>query len=221
MKSTSYLLAAPGTPRREFLRKLSLSAAFFTVPGAFAEALSRKTASVEEGPFYPHQLPLDTDNDLIIVNNSITPAVGQVTHLTGRLLNAGGSPIRNATIEIWEVDGTGVYLADRPHQAKYDANFQGFGRFLTGSTGEYYFRAIKPVAYPGRCAPHIHFKVRRQGQEAWNTQLFVKGERGNEQDGIYRNIGSAQDRASVTVDFTPIKGSAAGELAARFDIVLG
>jgi protocatechuate 3,4-dioxygenase beta subunit len=221
MKSTSPLsLAAARAPRREFLRNLGLGAAFFTVRGAFAEELSRKTASVEEGPFYPPQLPLDTDNDLIIVNNSITPAVGQITHLSGRLLDASGSPIRNATIEIWEVDGMGVYLADRPHQAKYDANFQGFGRFLTGSTGEYYFRAIKPVSYPGRRAPHIHFKIRRKGQEPWNTQLFVKGEPGNEQDGIYRRIGDAQARASVTVDFVPLPDSRIGEVAARFDIVL-
>jgi protocatechuate 3,4-dioxygenase beta subunit len=208
------------TPRREFLRQLGLGAAFFTVRGAFAEELSRKTAAVGEGPFYPPQLPLDTDNDLIIVNNSITPAVGQITHLSGRLLNASGSPIRDATIEIWEVDHTGIYLADKANHAKYDANFQGFGRFLTGSTGEYYFRAIKPVSYPGRRAPHIHFKVRRKGQEPWNTQLFVKGEPGNEQDGIYRDIGDAQARASVTVDFVPLPDSRIGEVAARFDIVL-
>jgi protocatechuate 3,4-dioxygenase beta subunit len=208
------------TPRREFFRRLSLGAALFTVPGVFAEELSRKTASSEEGPFYPPQLPLDTDNDLIIVNNSITPAVGQIAHVSGRLLDAGGSPIRNATVEIWEVDSLGVYLADRPHQTKYDANFQGFGRFLTGSTGEYYFRAIKPVAYPGRRAPHIHFKIRRKGQEPWNTQLFVKGEPGNEQDGIYRRIGDAEARATVTVDFVPLPDSRIAEVAARFDIIL-
>jgi protocatechuate 3,4-dioxygenase, beta subunit len=221
MKSPSpYPWAAHGTPRRAFLRQLGLGAAFFTVRGAFAEELSRKTAMVEEGPFYPPQLPLDTDNDLIIVNNSITPAVGQIAHVSGRLLDAGGSPIRNATIEVWEVDSNGIYLADQTNKAKYDANFQGFGRFLTGSTGEYYFRAIKPVSYPGRRAPHIHFKVRRKGQEPWNTQLFVKGEPGNEQDGIYKRIGDAQARASVTVDFVPLPDSRIGEVAARFDIIL-
>jgi len=221
MKSTSPIfVSAARAPRRDFLRTLGLGAAFFTVRGAFAEELSRKTASVEEGPFYPPQLPLDTDNDLIIVNNSITPAVGQITYLSGRLMDAGGSPIRNATTEIWEVDGSGIYLADKSNKAKYDANFQGFGRFLTGSTGEYYFRAIKPVSYPGRRAPHIHFKIRRKGREPWNTQLFVKGEAGNEQDGIYKRIGDAQARDSVTVDFVPLPDSRIGEVAARFDIIL-
>ena len=217
---TPHSPVASSTPRRDFLRQLGLGAALFTVRGAFAEELSRKTASAEEGPFYPPKLPLDTDNDLIIVNNSITPAVGQITHLSGRLLSASGSPIRDATIEIWEVDHAGIYLADQSHRAKYDANFQGFGRFLTGSTGEYYFRAIKPVSYPGRRAPHIHFKIRRQGQEPWNTQLFVKGEPGNEQDGIYMRIGDAQARDTVTVDFVPLPDSRIGEVAARFDIIL-
>ena len=207
--------------RRGFIRQTAFAAGLFTVPGLFAEELTRKTAWVEEGPFYPYKLPLDTDNDLIIVNDSITPAVGEITHLSGRLLDARGGPIRNATIEIWEVDNTGVYLADRENQRKFDANFQGFGRFLTGSTGEYYFRAIKPVAYAGRRAAHIHFKVKMKGREPWTTQLFVKGFPGNDQDNIWRRIGGERERASVTAEFVPVKASRIGELAARFDIVLG
>src|ERR1017187_2946900 len=104
--------------RRRFLGQLGLGAALFAVRGAFAEELSRRTAWVEEGPFYPPKLPLDTDNDLIIVNDSITPAVGEVTHLSGRLLNGRGDPIRNATLEIWSTDNSGVYLAGRGNQAR-------------------------------------------------------------------------------------------------------
>jgi len=161
--------------RRQFIRQLGLAGALFTVRGAFAEELARKTTTktawVEEGPFYPPKLPLDTDNDLLIVNDAITPAIGEITHLSGRILDTKGDPIRNAAVEIWSVDHDGVYLADRANQGKFDANFQGFGRFMTGSTGEYYFRTLKPVRYPGRQAPHIHFKIKRQGREAWTTQL--------------------------------------------------
>ena len=210
--------------RRQFLRQVSLGAALFSVPGVFAEELSHKTVTrtawVEEGPFYPPKLPLDTDNDLIIVNDSITPAVGEVAHLSGRLLDAKGEPIRNATIEIWSVDGQGIYLADKSNQTKYDANFQGFGRFLTGSTGDYYFRTLKPVNYHGRPAPHVHFKIKRKGQSDWTTQLFIKGAAGNSQDGIWRRI-EPSARESVTVDFVPVKESRIGEVAARFDIVPG
>jgi protocatechuate 3,4-dioxygenase beta subunit len=208
--------------RRNFIQRASLAAGLLAAPGLFAEELMRRTASVEEGPFYPYnKLPLDTDNDLIIVNDSITPAVGEITHLSGRLLKANGSPVSNATIEIWEVDHTGVYLADRGHQAKYDANFQGFGRFLTGSSGEYYFRTIKPVSYPGRRAPHIHFKVKMKGQEAWTTQLFIKGFAGNDEDGLWRSIRGQDARDSVSTNFVPVPGSRIGELSAHFDIVLG
>jgi protocatechuate 3,4-dioxygenase, beta subunit len=207
--------------RRNFFRRLSLAAALFSVPGLFAEQLARKTPWVEEGPFYPPRLPLDTDNDLIMVNDSITPAVGQITHISGRLLDAKGDPIRNATIELWEADNMGVYLADRPRRNQCDSHFQGFGRFLTGSTGNYYFRTIKPVSYSGRPAPHIHFKIKAKGREPFNTQLFVRGDQGNPRDQIWRRIGDEQTRALVTVDFAPVKESRIGELAARFDIVLG
>src|SRR5678816_1278496 len=138
------------TSRPDFLRRAALTAAFFSVRGLFAEELSRKTPAATEGPFYPPKLPLDTDNDLLIVNDSITPAVGEVAHISGKLLDQRGDPIRNATIELWEADHSGIYLADRSNQQKYDSHFQGFGRFLTGSTGEYYFRTIKPLPYTGR-----------------------------------------------------------------------
>jgi protocatechuate 3,4-dioxygenase beta subunit len=207
--------------RRHFLRTAGLAASLFTVRGAFAEELTRQTAWVEEGPFYPPKLPLDTDNDLLIINDSITPAVGEVTHLSGRLLDSKGDPIRNAEIEIWQVDHDAVYLASRGPQVQFDANFQGFGRFLTGSTGEYYFRTIKPVVYPGRLAPHIHFKVKRKGVEPWTTQLYIKGYADNLRDGVYSGIGDQKAQESVTVDFAPIKESVIGELAARFDIMPG
>src|ERR1035438_10452994 len=128
--------SATAASRRNFLHRLTLGAALFTVRGAFAEELTRKTAWVEEGPFYPPKLPLDTDNDLLIVNDSIPPAVGEITHLSGRLLDTRGEPIRNATIEIWEADNRGVYLADGRNRSNFDSNFQGFeiGRRSVGPT---------------------------------------------------------------------------------------
>src|ERR1700736_6361213 len=128
--------------RRRFLSTLTLGAAAFTTPGLFAEELARaRTPRMTEGPFYPPKLPLDTDNDLIIINNSITPAVGEITHLSGRIRGANGSPVRNALVEIWQVDNHGAYLhSGTSNRERRDRNFQGFGRFLTASSGEYYFR---------------------------------------------------------------------------------
>ena len=95
--------------RRHFISSTAASAAFFTTPGLFAEQLM-PTASMGEGPFYPDKLPLDTDNDLLLINDSITPAVGEITHLTGKVLTSNGSPLRNAFVEIWQTDANGSYL---------------------------------------------------------------------------------------------------------------
>lgn len=206
--------------RRTFCGSLAFTAAALTTPGLFAEELTRTPAQTE-GPFYPDKLPLDTDNDLIIVNDKLTPAVGEITHLTGRILDANGNPIRNALVEIWQVDNNAAYLhTGSSNREKWDSNFQGFGRFLTGSSGGYYFRTIKPVPYPGR-TPHIHVKVKVKGQRDFTTQCYIKGHAGNERDGIWRSIRDEKQRDNVTVDFAPMKDSKLGELAANFDVVLG
>ena len=188
--------------------------------GAFAEELTL-TPRQTEGPFYPDRLPLDTDNDLLIVNDTITPAAGEVTHLTGRILGPTGEPLKNALVEIWQCDANGAYLHGRTaNDDRRDKNFQGFGRFLTGSTGEYYFRTIKPVAYPGR-TPHIHFAIKVPGEERLTTQCYIKGEPRNARDGVLRGVRDEKQRASVQVPFEPIKDSKIGELAAKFDVVMG
>lgn len=211
---------APQEHRRRFLTRLGCASVLFAAPGAFAEALIQ-TPSQTEGPFYPDKLPLDTDNDLIIVNDSLTSAVGEITWLSGRILDAKGDPIRNATVEIWQCDAKGVYLHGSSNDAaKRDAHFQGFGRFLTGSSGEYLFRTIKPVPYPGR-TPHIHFAVKFKGRDKFTTQCYIQGEPQNERDSVLRGIRDEKARASVIVPFAPVKESKAGELAAKFDIVMG
>jgi protocatechuate 3,4-dioxygenase, beta subunit len=211
------------TTRRCFLGSAAAgvagAAAFFT-PGVFAEQLMQ-TPQQTEGPFYPNKLPLDTDNDLLAINDSLTPAVGAITYLSGRILDLRGNPIRGAIVEIWQVDNNGAYLhTGSVNRDKRDANFQGFGRFLTGSTGEYLFRTIKPVPYPGR-TPHIHYAVMMTGGEMFTTLCYIKGEPQNESDGVLKAIRDAKARESLIVAFAPVKASRIGELAARFDIVLG
>lgn len=207
--------------RREFLKRgAAASLAWWMTPGAFAEELTR-TPRQAEGPFYPDKLPLDTDNDLIVINDGITPAVGEITHLSGRILDAKGDPLRNVLVEIWQVDSKGSYLHTKSANRRgRDENFQGFGRFLTGSSGEYYFRTIKPVPYPGR-TPHIHYKLKKGDKELFTTQCYVKGEERNERDMILGSVRDAKLRDAIIVPFAPVEGSRTGELAARFDIVLG
>tara|TARA_R110002072_G_scaffold155657_1_gene305984 strand:- start:23492 stop:24241 length:750 start_codon:yes stop_codon:yes gene_type:complete len=206
--------------RRQFLGYSAGAAGLFVTPGLFAEELAR-TASIGEGPFYPDRMPLDTDNDLLLINDAITPAVGEITHLSGRVLSQSGEPLRNAFVEIWQVDNNGAYLHSGTSNAdKRDSNFQGYGRFLTDVKGHYYFRTIKPVAYPGR-TPHIHLAVSQNGKRVFTTQILVKGEKQNKRDGLFRNIRDEAARQTVLADFRKIPDSKIGELAASFDVVLG
>lgn len=205
--------------RRRFLQNSAFAAAAFTTPGLFADELTR-TATQGEGPFYPDKLPLDTDNDLLMINDSITPAVGEVTHLTGRILDLSGSPIRNAVVEIWQADSLGSYIHSKGRGEKVDKNFQGFGRFLTDSKGRYYFRCIKPTEYVGR-APHIHFAVEQGGKRLLTTQLYVKGDPRNEKDFLFNEAKTKEAKSTLVTEFKPMKKSKAGELAANWDVVIG
>ncbi|MEA2733879.1 MAG: protocatechuate 3,4-dioxygenase, beta subunit [Humisphaera sp.] len=213
------------TSRRQFLTRTVAGVAAIAVSSAlpswaFAEELVR-TPRQTEGPFYPDHLPLDTDNDLLIVNDAITSAVGEVTHLTGKILDVQGAPIRNALVEIWQCDANGAYLhTGTGNEDRRDKNFQGFGRFLTGTSGEYYFRTIKPVAYPGR-TPHIHFAIKAPREERFTTQCYIRGEPRNDRDGVLRGVRDEKQRAAVQVPFERIKESKIGELAAKFDVVMG
>src|SRR5688572_21034981 len=209
--------------RRRFLQSLAGGAMLFTTRGLLAQRLT-ETASMTEGPFYPDKLPLDTDNDLLIINDAITPAVGEITHLTGRILSAAGEPLRNTFVEIWQVDAKASYLHSRGRgPAGPDGNFQGYGRFLTDSTGQYYFRTIKPVPYNlggSFRAPHIHFALSRNGRRIFTTQVHVRGHEANEKDNLLRGM-NAGTRETVLTDFKPVPESRIGELAATWDIVLG
>jgi protocatechuate 3,4-dioxygenase beta subunit len=206
--------------RRQLLMAGSLGAAAWLTPGVFAEELAR-TPSHTEGPFYPDRLPLDTDNDLIVVGNSTTPAIGEITHLTGRVLSRNGSPLNNMVVEIWQVDGNGAYLhSGSDNAARRDRNFQGFGKFTTNARGEYRFRTVKPVAYPGRC-PHIHFKVKQGDRSLLTSQIFIAGDPGNARDGIYRSTGGIVERELVTATWRRMPDTRVPEYSANFDIVLG
>jgi protocatechuate 3,4-dioxygenase beta subunit len=136
-------------------------------------------------------------------------------------MDSRGEPVRGATVEIWQVDNNGAYLHTRSdNRDRRDANFQGFGRFLTGSGGEYMFRTIKPVLYPGRTR-HIHFAVKVPGQEKFITQCYVKGEPQNAKDNLLNSVKDPKLRELLIVDFAPLPGAKTPLLSARFNIVLG
>mgnify|MGYP001249498777 CR=1 FL=1 len=210
----------PHLSRRSFVSSSIKIAPFFCVPGLMAEVLTL-TPGQTEGPFYPDRMPLDTDNDLIIINESLTPAVGTIAYLSGKVTDIKGNAQRNALVEIWQVDNHGVYLHSRGgSREKLDSNFQGYGRFLTDSKGRYSFRTLKPSPYGGR-TPHIHMAVSTKGKRVLTTQCYVKNEPRNQKDFILQRVKDTKARDSLVVPFSPVGDSKASEVSARFDIVLG
>lgn len=103
-------------------------------PGNLAEALTI-TPSATQGPYYPlaTNIPLDKDNDLVQLNDILTLANGIITHLSGRVLDGSGSPVRGALVELWHADREAdyVYSTSATRNPACDVNFAGFGQCLT------------------------------------------------------------------------------------------
>jgi protocatechuate 3,4-dioxygenase, beta subunit len=197
-------------------------AAALLTPSALAAEGGRIviTPGQTEGPFYPVSFPADMDNDLVRVQGRAADALGQVTHIGGRVLNKRGEPVRGAMLEIWQCDANGIYNHPRqPGLQRRDAAFQGYGRTEAVADGGYSFRTIRPVAYPGR-TPHIHFKVHAPGAGRLTTQMYVAGERQNATDGLLNAIRNAAQRQSVIVRLEPAAALEPGALRGTFDIVL-
>ncbi len=119
-------LAAANSRCTRLSRTGLTNACLFSTPGAFAETLKVEPRQTG-GPFFRHKLPLDTDNDLFLLNDSITPAVGKVTYLSGRILGPNGDPMTGATIEIRQSDANGFYLhcGNFGGHQNQNKNFQG------------------------------------------------------------------------------------------------
>ena len=176
-----------------------------------------------EGPFYPDVLPPDTDNDLLVINDSSGLADGEIVHLQGVVRDSNGDPVENASVEIWQTDNNMIYIhTGCPGQEKRDKNFQGFGRFITGPSGQYYFRTIKPLPYTlggVTRAPHIHFIVRVGGKRMLTTQVFIKGHELNDTDMLLMEIRDREAREALQPEYLPKNGKM-DEFSVTFDIVL-
>lgn len=208
------------------MRTISRRQFSFGLAGLLAAGVARPQSLLREatpaqpaGPFYPRTPPLDDDNDLTQVKGQEGTAQGQISDLSGRVLDVNGTPLARVRVEIWQCDANGRYrhpgdTGSRP----LDPGFQGFGHTRSDGSGFYRFRTIRPVAYPGR-TPHIHVAVFPEGHTPFVTQLYVENESRNEADFLYRRV-PADKRHLVSAEFRerdrpPVRWDA------RWDIVLG
>jgi protocatechuate 3,4-dioxygenase, beta subunit len=201
----------PHPSRRTVAAALVAFPACWTGARAQQPAALRATPAQTEGPFYPVELPADTDADLLR-NGTLNYTGGQPAWVDGIVSDLQGRPLAGAQVEIWQCDHAGHY--HHPGDGgRADPNFQGFGRVTVGSDGRYRFRTIRPVAYSGR-TPHIHVKVKLGRRELLTTQLYVEGDPHNERDFLWRRLG--EDRRLLTV---PFRAGSEG-LQASFPIVV-
>lgn len=219
--------------RRRFFKSMAAASAGFTLPGFLAEALTQSPI-VTQGPYYPlaDDIPLDKDNDLVQLGDNLTAAAGIVTYVTGRILDSSGNPVKNALVECWHADREGDYSYSTGvgRNAACDANFAGFGQFLTGSSGQFRFRTIKAGLYTGRTR-HFHWGVtlpgqttRATSQTGWNEVAYgltgTAWATQNANDNVFSTLSAAQ-KAAVLLDYLPVEGTTTGEVYTNWDFISG
>lgn len=206
--------------RRSLLINAGVLGAATLIPEFLAAAERVVTPGQTEGPFYPVEFPPDMDNDLVLVRGQSARALGQLIHVSGRVTDTLGHPKPGSVVEIWQCDANGIYRHPRAGgQGRIDHAFQGYGRTQVDRDGNYTFRTIRPVPYPGR-TPHIHFALHVPGQGRLVTQMYIEGEPQNARDGVLNSIRDASARRSLIVPLVPGQASEPGALAGRFDIVV-
>src|SRR4051794_37356480 len=108
--------------RRDAL--VSCAGLAFAGPASAATGL-RPTPAQTEGPFYPDVMPPETDPDLVQIGQR--QAKGEMLDLSGKVIGIDGRPVAGATIEIWQCDANGRYIASADaSRGGGDPGFQGF-----------------------------------------------------------------------------------------------
>jgi protocatechuate 3,4-dioxygenase beta subunit len=132
----------------------------------------------EDGPLYPPG-KIPWLKDLTAVGGPDKSAAGDLMYLFGRIFDAKGHPIRNATVEIWQSDNNGNYKHPRaPGQDKLDPNFGYFGKVKTAADGSYLFKSLRPRTYTifgSPRAPHVHLKMRHMEHGVLTTEMYFAG----------------------------------------------
>jgi protocatechuate 3,4-dioxygenase beta subunit len=137
------------------------------------------------GPVFGHNILGPLDNDLIL--NYARPgemAIGQRILVHGRILDERGRGVGGTLVEFWQANAGGRYRHKKEtYLAAIDPNFGGVGRTITDEDGNYWFKTVKPGAYPWPNGvndwrpAHIHFSVFGHGfAQRLITQMYFEGD---------------------------------------------
>jgi protocatechuate 3,4-dioxygenase beta subunit len=178
------------------------------------------------GPVYGHDRVSDTDNDLTRQHEE--EAIGQRITVAGRVLDGDGRPVPDALIEVWQANAGGRYRHQGDqHPAPLDPNFDGAGRCVTDSEGNYEFTTIQPGAYPwpnhynAWRAAHIHFSLFGPAfATRLVTQMYFPGDPLFFQDPIYHSVRDERDRERLISSFDLESTVPDVSLGFKWDIVL-
>ena len=137
------------------------------------------------GPVFGHADIDPIDNDLLFnfAQDGQAP-IGERIIVHGRVLDENARPVPNTLVEIWQANAGGRYRHKKDtYLAPIDPNFGGCGRTLTDENGYYFFRTVKPGAYPWRNwvnswrPAHIHVSVFGAAfTQRLITQLYFEGD---------------------------------------------
>lgn len=180
------------------------------------------------GPTFGHTDIDPIDNDLIRNWAKTGDPVGERIIVHGRVLDENARPVPQTLVEIWQANASGRYRHKKDaYLGALDPNFGGCGRTLTDQDGYYYFRTIKPGAYPWRNwvnnwrPAHIHVSVFGSAfSQRLITQMYFEGDPLIAQCPIVKTI---PDPRAIDQLIAPLDMNAAIPLdclAYKFDIVL-
>lgn len=193
--------------RRKLLQRGLFWGGIAAVIPAIASAAEQclETPRQAAGPFYPGETQFTATHDLTVLPNAKARALGEIVYLIGQVTGASCEPLANVNVEIWQACASGRYNNPRdPNTAPLDPNFRYWGEAFTDKDGKFYFKTVKPGAYPAsedwRRPPHIHVRVSKLGFRELVTQLYFAGDLLNDADLILRDT-PADQRGQLVLPF--------------------
>ena len=148
-------------------------------------------------------------------------------------MDASGTPVKNALVEIWHADDGGnyIYSANQTRNPAADSKFARLRPIphwlerrvsFPDNQGRSLQRPHAPfhlgVTFPGQ-------RTRYTTQTFWNEIAYAPNgsqwATQNSNDMVLQGISNTAQRASVILNYTPVPGTTTGEVMANYDLAAG